>query len=82
MTAFGILLPEQWPRRPSQLLLVQMEPVLAENDGGGIFNLVVVEFTEVLHIDLALGGVRNGDEAANRPRSSVRNTLYGADARR
>ena len=50
----------------------------AENDGGGGLNLVRVEFTEILQIDLALRGICHGDEAAERD-ALVRNTLYGAD---
>ena len=50
----------------------------AENDGGGGLDLVRVEFTEILQIDLALRGIRHGDEAAERD-ALVRNTLYGAD---
>ena len=50
----------------------------AENDGGGGLDLVRVEFTEILQIDLAFRGIRHGDEAAERD-ALVRNTLYGAD---
>ena len=50
----------------------------AENDGGGGLDLVRVEFTEILQIDLALRGICHGDEAAERD-ALVRNTLYGAD---
>ena len=36
----------------------------AEDDGRGRFDLVGVEFAEIFHIDLALVGVRHGDETA------------------
>ena len=50
----------------------------AENDGGGGLNLVRVEFTEILQIDLALRGICHGDEAAERD-ALVRNALYSTD---
>jgi len=50
----------------------------AEDNGGGGLDLVRVEFAKVLQIDLALRGIRHGDEAAERD-ALVRNTLYGAD---
>ena len=50
----------------------------AENDGGGGLDLVRVEFTEILQIDLALRGICHGDEAAERD-ALVRNALYSTD---
>ena len=50
----------------------------AENDGGGGLDLVRVEFTEILQIDLALRGICHGDEAAERD-ALVRNALHSTD---
>ena len=35
----------------------------AENDGARVVDLVAVKFTEILHVNAALGGVGNGGEA-------------------
>ena len=35
----------------------------AEDDGAGAFDLIVIELAEILHIDLALGSIGNGNEA-------------------
>ena len=68
----GVLLPQQRHRR-LQLLLAQ--PLgTAEDDGAGGLDLVVVELTEVLHVDLHLGGIRHGDEAVEL---HVRHVLHG-----
>ena len=50
----------------------------AQNDAACVFNLVVEEFTEVLHVHLALGCVRNGGEGVQTDFIGV-HALYGAD---
>ena len=45
-----------------QLLLAQLLGP-GEDDGAGVFNLIVVELAEILHVDPHLGGVGHGDEA-------------------
>ena len=68
----GILLPQQ-SHGSLQLLLIQLLGA-GEDDGAGGLDLVVVELTEVLHVDLHLGGVGHGDEAVEL---HVRHVLDG-----
>ena len=56
----GVVLPQQL--HGVQQLLFGHASSAAEDDGGSVLNLVVEELAEVLHIDLALGGVGHGDE--------------------
>ena len=68
----GVLLPQQ-RHGGLQLLLIQLLGA-GEDDGAGGLDLVVVELTEVLHVDLHLGGVGHGDKAVEL---HVRHVLDG-----
>ena len=57
----GILVPQQAGGH-IQLGLVHVLGA-GEEDGGGVLHLIVEELTEILHIDLGLGGVHHGDKA-------------------
>ena len=56
----GVVLPQQL--HGVQQLLFGHASSAAEDDGGSVLNLVVEELAEVLHINLALGGVGHSDE--------------------
>jgi len=58
----GILIPQQV--QAGMQLFFGNRICSAENDGGGGFNLIVVELTEVFHIHFALVGIGNGHKAA------------------
>ena len=49
-----------------------------QDDGGCGFNLVVVELTEVLHVNLHLTGIRHGD-GVTQGNFLVHNFIYRAD---
>ena len=68
----GILLP-QHGRGGLQLLLTQLLGT-GEDDGAGGLDLVIIELSEVLHVDLHLAGVGHGDEAVQL---HVRHVLHG-----
>ena len=68
----GVFLPEHGHGGLQLLLRHLLSP--GEDDGAGGLDLVVVELTEVLHIDLHLGGVRHGDKAVEL---HLGNVLYG-----
>ena len=68
----GVFLPEHGHGGLQLLLRHLLSP--GEDDGTGGLDLVVVKFTEVLHIDLHLGGVCHGDEAVEL---HLGNVLYG-----
>ena len=51
----------------------------AQNNGAGALHLVVEEFAEVLHIELAFGSVHYGDKAVQFQGSILLHTLYGTD---
>ena len=68
----GVFLPEHGHGGFQLLLCHFLSP--GEDDGTGGLDLVVVELTEVLHIDLHLGGVRHGDKAVEL---HLGNVLYG-----
>ena len=68
----GVFLPEHGHGGLQLLLRHLLSP--GEDDGTGGLDLVVVELTEVLHIDLHLGGVRHGDKAVEL---HLGNVLYG-----
>ncbi len=71
----GVLLPQQG--HSSLQLLGSELPGAAEDDGSGILHLVDVELTEVLHIDLALGGIGHSDGRAKHHVTLVGNdTLH------
>ena len=61
-----------------QLLLVAALGA-GEDDGAGVLHLVVEELTEVLHIDLGLGGIDHGDEAVQLQLHLVLDALHGGD---
>ena len=70
------MLPEEVHRRQEFVLL---HPAgAAEDDGGGVLDLVVVELPKVLHVDLALGGVGHGDKGVEGDVVVVQ-ALDGAD---
>ena len=53
---------------------------MAQYDTAGIFNLVVEEFTKVLHVHLALVGVDNCSKAVENGIAAVfLDTLHSAD---
>ena len=59
--------------------LLLLHPVrAAEDDGRGVLDLIVEELAEVLHVDLALGRVRHGDEGVQLQVVVVQ-TLHRAD---
>ena len=68
----GVFLPEHGHGGLQLLLRHLLSP--GEDDSAGGLDLVVVELTEVLHIDLHLGGVCHGDEAVEL---HLGNVLYG-----
>ena len=68
----GVFLPEHGHGGLQLLLRHLLSP--GEDDGTGGLDLVVVELTEVLHIDLHLGGVCHGDKAVEL---HLGNVLYG-----
>ena len=53
-----VVLTQQLHRRVQFCLRNGIGP--GQNNGGGRFDLIVIEFTEVLHIDLDLAGIGNG----------------------
>ena len=57
----GVVLPQQL-YRVHELLFAHAAGA-AEDDGGSVLDLVVVELAKVLHINLALGGIGHGDES-------------------
>ena len=58
----GILIPQQV--QAGMQLFFGNRICSAENDGGGGFNLIVVELAEVFHIHFTLVGIGNGNKAA------------------
>ena len=58
-----VLLPQQL-HRVLKFLFLHIRRT-GKNDGSRIFNLIVIKFPKVLHVDLAFGGVRHCDQAAN-----------------
>ena len=74
----AVLLPQQ-ADGGVQLALVQVLGAGQQN-GGGVLHLVVEEFTEVLHVDLGLGGVYHGDEAVQMQGGGLLlHLLHGGD---
>ena len=74
----GVLVPQQADSRV-QLGLVHVLGA-GEEDGGGVFHLVVEELAEVLHIDLGLGGVDHGDKAVELESGGLLlHPLHGGD---
>jgi hypothetical protein len=61
--SLGVFLPQQGHSLEQPILLHAAGA--GEDDGACVFDLVVVELTEVLHIDLALGGIGYGHHAAD-----------------
>jgi hypothetical protein len=51
----------------------------AQDNGIGAFYLIVEELTEVLHVNLALGGIYYGNKAVQLYGNLLSDTLYGTD---
>ena len=56
----GIVLPQQ--SHGGQEFFLLHPAGTAEDDGGSVFDLVVIKLPKVLHVNLALGGVGHSDE--------------------
>ena len=48
----------------------------AEDDGAGVFHLIVIELAEVLHVDLHLAAVHHGDGAVQRHAAALLRSLF------
>ena len=64
-----VVLPDEGDGRLEFCVVHPLGP--GEDDGGGVFDLVVVELAEVLHIHLDLGRVGDGGEAAQHRAGGV-----------